>query len=88
MKSVLKQANDPELLKLKVNCSNDTQMVREGLRVPPLIRTFDFSKSADEKKLIKRTKLFKSNALLKEQFINAIVGYKNKIKFNIVLKIA
>jgi hypothetical protein len=88
MKPVLRQANDPELLKLRVNCSNDSQMVKEGLRVPLLFKTFDFTKSDDEKKLIKRAKLSKNSALLKEQFINAIVGYKNKIRFNIVLKVA
>lgn len=90
MKSVLRHPNDPELAKLKVNCSNDAQMVKEGLRPPHLLPLTDLkeAKSENEKALIKKAKLSGYNKTLRDQFIEAIVGYKKKLMFNIVLKVA
>jgi hypothetical protein len=90
MKSVLRHPNDPELVKLKVNCSNDAQMVKEGLRPPYLVPLSEIrqAKSENEKALIKKAKLSGFNDTLRNQFIEAIVSYKRKLMFNIVLKVA
>lgn len=89
MKSVLRHPNDPELAKLRVNCSNDAQMVKENLR-PPKLMPFEAkeAKSENEKALIKKAKLSGSNDTLRNQFIEAIVNYKRRIMFNITLKVA
>jgi hypothetical protein len=90
MKPVLRLPNDPELAKLRVNCSNDAQMVKENLRVPPLMSLTEIrqAKSENEKALIKKAKLNSFNKTLRDQFIETIVNYKRKVMFNIVFKVA
>lgn len=87
MRTAIRLPNDPELIKLKVNCANDAQMVKESLRVPHLLPVNREKKSDYERAMIKKFKNSKSNSTLRDDFISTILGYKNKIKFNIVLKV-
>jgi len=87
MKNVLRLPNDPELVKLRVNCANDAQMVKEGLRPPVVIPSSGYKKSDYEKSMVKKFKYSKPNSTLRDEFISTILGFKNKIKFNIILKV-